>query len=75
MPAPTKTQIAGMKNLGSSKATLQAFAIIPSFDQNPPMNGSPIIEAEPTNIAVAVNGILDAKPPIFSIDCASNSSS
>ena len=57
-----------MKNRGSSNATLQALAMMPSLDQKPPINGRPMIDAEPTNIAVAVNGIFEASPPMFSID-------
>ena len=60
--------IAGRRKIGSFNATFHALAIMPSLDQNPPISGIPIIDILPTNIAVAVIGILLAKPPIFSID-------
>ena len=48
--------------------------MMPSFDQKPPMSGKPMMEREPTSMAVAVRGIFEAKPPMFSMDWASNSS-
>ena len=39
--------------------------MIPSLDQNPPIRGIPIIDMLPTNIAVAVIGILLAGHPYF----------
>ena len=75
MPAVSRISRAGPNISGS--ASRQAFhvsAMMPSFDQNPPMSGMPIIDMDPNIIAVAVTGIFDASPPMLRMSWWSKSS-